>query len=74
MLYRDLVKGRIQNCQNNRKLFGDKPVLPEDTALYEIDRACYSGEYQDYQELKQKLSSINCVKNLAVPSLFIQSQ
>jgi len=68
------VKGRIQTCYNNKKLFGEKPILPEDTQLYEIDRACYSGEYQDYQELKQRLSSINSVKNLSVPSLFIQSQ
>lgn len=70
-----MLRARIKTCEENRALFGETlKIKAESVSLYELDRDCYNGLYEDYQGLKQKLSSINQVKNLKVPSLFIQSQ
>ena len=41
--------------------------------LYELDKYCQQ-KTDDYQLLKQKLSSINSIKKLKVPAFFIQSE
>jgi hypothetical protein len=74
-LYEDIHNGRIRACENNKKIFEQNlKISAESTNLYDIDKSCYSGPSEDYSGLKERLSSINSIRKLKIPSLFIQSQ